>query len=114
MAAGHASEDDQRALESWLAADEAHRDAYDEAQTYWSAYGALTPGDIDPDLLRPSWPERLTEHLTAWGMILRRRRLGAAFAAFCLVMAGAAPFLASELWTPRPTHASVVVSHTTA
>lgn len=46
-----ATEADREALDSWLAQDIRHEEAFDRAQTYWAAYDHLRREDIDPDLM---------------------------------------------------------------
>ncbi|MEM1261984.1 MAG: FecR domain-containing protein [Pseudomonadota bacterium] len=44
---------EQQALTSWLENDLRHEEAFDRAQTVWSALDHLVAADIDPDLLPP-------------------------------------------------------------
>ncbi|MEM9741233.1 MAG: FecR domain-containing protein [Pseudomonadota bacterium] len=60
VASASLSESDRVAFEAWLAEDIRHEEIYDQAVTFWASYDYLRPGDIEDDLLRKSWPERLS------------------------------------------------------
>ena len=76
---------DRARFEKWLEADPRHEDAYDRAVSVWSALGHLSKEDLDDDLLRPSWRERLSiiadNMLMLFGTMKLRVAAGGALAA---------------------------------
>ena len=59
LSEGVASDADKRAFETWLRADARHEDAFDRAETVWSALGGLGGDDMPPEVLRPGLHERI-------------------------------------------------------
>ncbi|MEM9054459.1 MAG: FecR domain-containing protein, partial [Pseudomonadota bacterium] len=76
---------ERQAFETWLEQDAQHEAVYDQAETYWSAYDYLSDGDIEADLLKPSFSEHVTSALDAAYAMLRRPSFGVAMAALAVV-----------------------------
>lgn len=49
----------RQAFADWLAADPAHKAAFEQAEQFWDDLGALKREELDAALLRPSWGERV-------------------------------------------------------
>ena len=60
LSEGNLNAEERQAFEAWLKQDVRHEEVYDQAETYWSAYDYLAVTDLDDDLLRPSFSERIT------------------------------------------------------
>ena len=60
LSAESASDADRQAFRIWLRADPRHEDAFDRAETVWSALGALRSEDLNAATARPSLHERIS------------------------------------------------------
>ncbi|MEQ3747431.1 MAG: FecR domain-containing protein [Henriciella sp.] len=60
LSEGNLDTDERQAFETWLKQDIRHEEVFDQSETYWSAYDYLAVTDLDDDLLRPSFSERVT------------------------------------------------------
>lgn len=72
------TQDELAQFQAWMNADARHEAAYDRAETLYQALGSLSEDDLGPDVMKPSWRERLPAWLfsPASGGVARYRLAG--------------------------------------
>lgn len=92
-----ATDEDRQAFEAWRRADPRHGDLYDHAVTFHQALGTLTRQDLEDDVIRPTFRERLAHLLWRRSPGASPNRAGVPWlaATMALIVACSALFLAA-------------------